>query len=75
MQYFNIENLNVTDFTLSNEIYSLQIRTENKTKWIVINYSNQFKYSDWTIEQAINYYLSKEGKMAHFDSWYKTWCD
>lgn len=56
-----VEDLNVTDFTSSKEIFSLQLRTEGSTKWIVINYTKLFKYSDWTIAEAIEHHLSEEG--------------
>lgn len=75
MRYFKLEDLNVSDFTLSNEIYSLQIRTEDRTKWIVINYSEMYKYSEWSISEAIEHYLSDEGRTERYASWYRAWCD
>ena len=75
MKYFKLENLTVSAFTLHPDIYALQIRTEDRTKYIVINYDSMFNLSEWSIEQAINYYLSDEYKEKQFDAWYKAWCD
>ena len=75
MRYFKLENLTVTKYTLHPDILALQIRTEDRTRYLVINYSEQFNLSEWSIEEAINYYLSDEGKQDRFDSWYRAWCD
>ena len=75
MRYFKLENLTVTKYTLHPDIFALQIRTEDRTKYIVINYDEPFNLSEWSIEAAINHYLSNEGKQERYDSWYRAWCD
>lgn len=75
MKTLTVDNLTVSKWTTSPEIYDLKIRTEDRTRWLYINETNGFKLSDWTIEEAIKYYLSDEGKADRFDSWYRAWCD
>ena len=75
MDFFKLDNLSVTDYTLNPNIYALQIRTECRKKYIVINYDELFNLAEWSIEEAINYYLSDEGKESRFDSLYRAYCD
>ena len=75
MKTISIEHLIVSEWTTSPDIYTLDIRTEDRTKWLYINGANGFKMSDWTIEEAIKYYLSDEGKADRFEAEYRAWCD
>lgn len=74
-KYVRIEKLNVIEWTLKSEIYSLIIRTEDRTKYIEINYDSLFPLKEWTVEEAINYYTSKEGKEAKYDSWWAAYTE
>lgn len=71
--YLQIDELRVKDYTNSPEIYRLEIRTENRTRWIYINGSEGFKMPDWGIQEAVDYYLSENGKNNRMMSFYKAW--
>ena len=75
MNHFKLDNLSVTDYTLNPNIYALQIRIEGRKKYIVINYDELFNLAEWSIEEAIKYYLSDEGEQERYNSWYRAWCD
>lgn len=75
MRYFKLENMRPCEYTTDHRIYALQIRTEDRTRWIVINYSCSYKWPDYGISDAIKHYLSEEGEQERYDSWYRAWCD
>lgn len=70
-----IEKLNVNEWTMKEEIYSLIIRTEDRTKYIEINYSVMYPLNEWTIEEAIKYHTSKEGKIDRYESYIKAYTE
>lgn len=75
MDTISIKELIVSEYTTHSDIYSLQIRTEKNNKWLYINYTDGYNLKQWTIEEAINHYLSDEGKAERFESWYHSYCD
>lgn len=59
------------EFCDSKEIFYI----DDVDGYYMINGSEGFRKSDWTIEEAVEYYKSDKGKADRFDSWYRTWCD
>lgn len=70
-----IEKLNVNGWTMKKEIYSLTIRTEYRTEYLEINNDSLFPLKEWTIEEAINYYTSEEGKQAKYESYIEAYTE
>lgn len=75
MRYFKLTELNIPQFTTKAGIYSLRIRQEDRTKYIIINETSWYPDAEWTIDEAIDHYLSKEGRESRFEAWYSAWCD
>lgn len=73
MKNFSIKNLPVSKYSLHPDIMSLQLRTEGKEKWYVINYDTQYNASEWTITDAIAYYLSEESRLERDLSFRRAW--
>ena len=68
-----VDELPVEWYTTDPSIYSLEIRTEKRTKWLYINYSNGFKLPEWDVQEAVDYYLSEEGYNDRMESFYRAW--
>lgn len=58
-----VDELPTEWYTTDPRIYSLEIKTEKRTKWLYINYSDGFKLPEWDVQEAIDYYLSEKGTM------------
>ena len=56
------KKLTITEFTFHPDIYSLETYTERGITYLVINYSTHYPLNQWSIAEAIEYYLSPEGK-------------
>lgn len=71
-----IEKLKISEWTTDPEIYSLMIRTENRTKYIEINNGILVvPLKEWTIEEAIKYFTSTEGQKEMFSSWWAAYTE
>lgn len=73
--FISLTDYTVSNFTLNPKIYALQIRKETRKEWLIINYSDWFDLREWTIVEAIEYYVSPQGESDRFDAWYRAWCD
>ena len=60
-------------YTDSDEIYSLEVKTIKRTNWLYINGSDGFNLNQWNAQDAVNYYLSEEGRNARMESFYRAW--
>lgn len=71
-----IEKLKISDWTTDPDIYSLVIRTENRTKYIIINNGILVvPLKEWTIAEAIKYFATTEGQKEIFSSWWKAYTE
>lgn len=68
-----ITELPVEWYTTSDEIYSIEIRKIKRTKWIYINGADGFKMPEWDVQEAVNYYLSDEGKLSRDIAFRTAW--
>ena len=68
-----ITELPIEWYTDSDEIYSLEIWKKKRTKWIYINGSEGYKMPEWDVQEAVNYWLSDEGRNARTESFYRAW--
>ena len=77
MRYFKLRDIPTTEYSYNPNIYAVQERTEDRTKWYIINYSTWYKATEWTLHDAIKHYLSEEGEEQRMEAFYKAWgfCD
>ena len=53
------------------KIFSLDIKTGDKTKYLIINNSDIYNLSSWTIKKAIANYENGTDNACNCDSWYQ----
>ena len=69
----DVKYLDVEKYTYSNKIYTIREETHEDGVYFFINGDTGYKATDWTIEDAINDYLSPNGYEFRVNAFYKAW--